>query len=279
MLYPSWGNCGDSEGVGFVAAATRGTQITSNVTPGNDGAWTQLIASTARQYNGFHVIIQTGNNVANNSIVEIGIGAGGAEQTLMSFPLQNQGANQRGNGWSIFVPLSIAGSTRIAARVRRSTGISAVYAVTIIGYQGPGRYLPPFHRITDYGVDLANAAGTSVDPGGVANTQSPYTQIVAATTNPIKALYVLCNRRDFAVVANNIAASIQVFIGPTAGTILTPEFPTWQINSTTDVAFSFGVVGPFFVNLPAGTELGVKVRNSGIVVGERESQVILWGLD
>lgn len=280
LHFPSWGGgSGASEAVGVVLSTTcAGTAITANATPGNDGAWTQLIASTARQYDAILVACHYGGGVAGNLIAEFGQGAGGSEQKLMTFHNSARASNQRSSWSQCFLPLAIPGSTRIAARVRRSVTASAVTRVFLIGLQEPSRYLPPFHRITDYGVSLANSRGTTVDPGATAGTQGTKTSVDAATANPIYLLYVQANRETEAAATVNGAGTIQFFLGNTSNA-LTPEFPTWSYNATDDHFIAGGPIGPFHVNQPSGIDLRAAARNQNNTAGERESTVIAWGLD
>jgi len=280
LHWPSWGGgSGDAEAVGVVLSTTcAGTAITGHATPGTDGAWTQLIASTARQYDALIVAIHYGGGIAGNLLAEFGQGAAAAEQTLMTFHTSARASNTRSGWMQCFLPLAIPGSSRIAARVRRSVTASAVTRAYLIGLQQPARYLPPFHRITDYGVDLTNARGTTVDPGGTAGTQGTKTSIAASTANPIHLLYSQAHRLTEAAAAANGAATTQFFLGNTANA-LTPEFPSWTFNSTDDHFISGDPTGPFFVNIPTGSDLRAAARNNNATATERESTVIAWGLD
>lgn len=280
LHWPSWGGgSGDAEAVGVVLSTTcAGTAITGHATPGTDGAWTQLIASTARQYDALLVAIHYGGGVGGNLLAEFGQGAASSEQTLMTFHSSARASNQRAGWLQCFLPLAIPGSARIAARVRRSATASAVTRAFLIGLQQPSRYLPPFHRLTDYGVDLGNARGTTVDPGGTAGTQGAKTSIAASTAQAIHLLYVQAHKQTEAAVAANAAGTIQFFLGNTANA-LTPEFPSWYLNATDDHFISGDPVGPFFVNQPAGIDLRAAARNQNATAGERESTVIAWGLN
>lgn len=279
MLIAPWGGgSGEAEIAGLDTGASNSTVANAHGTPGTDGAWTQLIASTKRRYHGIWFQMGTSGTATGWILAQFGIGAGGSERALFTIPITNRAASFRNGVWGGFLPFSIPGGVRLALRAHRSTTASVSVRGSITGIMGPSRYLPPFHRITDYGIVLASVRGTSVDPGATANTQGSRVQIVASTANPIKALFLLCMRRDEAIVGSNISSTCQLFLGA-AGPALTPEIPQWTMNGTADHDNHFGPCGPFFVNLPAGVDIRAACRCSGNTAGERESQVMLWGLD
>lgn len=282
MLVPLYGGgAGDAEAVGVsLGTNCAGTVITANATPGNDGAWTQLIAATARQYHGIFLCVHHGATVGGVALIELGQGGAGSEQILATLMHWGRAANRRFGAWGQFIPLSIPGGVRLAARVRRSATASMITRVWLAGIQQPPRYGPPFHRLTDYGVDLTNKRGTTVDPGGTAGTQGTKTTIDASTTNPIQLLYIQAKRQTEAAAAADGASTIQVFVGAASSEVaLTPELPSWYFNSTDDHDQHWGPIGPFFVNVPAGSRLSAAARCSNATATERESSVILWGLD
>lgn len=263
---------------------SRGTTITANATAGNDGAYTQLIASTANDYFGLHVILQQGGTVGTIGLVDIAIGGAGSEQVIVpDIPFVTFTANKRGGGFSFWLPIHVPKGSRIAARVHRSAVASQAINICLIGHTNPSRYMPYFHRATTYGTVLASARGTQVDPGGTANTLAPASpvELVASTTNPITAMFVMCTKAASAAAATTAWNSVEIYVGAASSEqVLIPEFPAWDFNDTADYPNQFSVgIGPFFVSLPAGVRLSARARSDNITAGVREQQVSVLCLD
>jgi len=272
------------EVVGYVPSGTRGTALTAHATPGTDGAYTQLIAATADDWYCFSIIHNHGNvaGTIGNGLLDIAIGAAGVEQIIVAdLPYVAAAAIHRDSGASLCLPLHIAKGSRIAARIHRSTIASHPYNIMLVGQCGPIRSVPPFTRATTYGTVLANARGTVVDPGATAHTLGANTEIVASTTNPIRSLYLLAMKQDAAILATSVGSAIETYVGAAAAEqVLTPETLVWQANNTTDITNPFGYgIGPFFVDVPAGSRLSAKARASDNTAGGREGQLTILGLD
>jgi hypothetical protein len=215
---------------------------------------------------------------SGNYLCQFGLGPAGSEIPLCTVPLKNRSALGRSGPWNFWLPLAIPAGLRIAYRTYRASSASVTTRGLMIGLTGPSGYLPPFHRLTEYGIDLANARGTSVDPGATPGTQGARTTIIASTTRPIKLLYILCSRLSDAAAVTSQRSSVQLFLGA-AGPAITPEEPAWALDATGDWDAHNGLLGPYFVNLPAGVDIRAAARGTDATVGERESQVMLWGLD
>jgi hypothetical protein len=128
------------------------------------------------------VIIVSGSNTNNiNSLFDISTGAGGAEvDVIPNLPVTHQGAssaNQTRGQWTI--PLAIASSTRLASRMQATTGASTLeIAVELMGASNAS---PGITSFTTSGISTGTSLGTSIDPGGTADTKGSYAQIVAST--------------------------------------------------------------------------------------------------
>ena len=281
MLIPLYGGGqGAIEQAGNVTASSNGTAITAHATPGTDGAYTQLIAATARQTHALSLRFGEGGTVTGRALIDLAIGGAGSEQIILAdIPHIQINAAKRCPFTDLWVPLAIPAGVRLAARVHRASAASLPLRVACYLMNGGSRYFPPFHRATTYGTDLANARGTSVDPGGTANTQGGKVQLVASTTNPIKAAYLLARRADAAATATTIASMIQLFVGAGGSEVaVTPEIWCHQWNDTADHE-SGAFFGPFPVNIPAGSRLSAAARSSNNTAGVREAQVSVLGLD
>lgn len=276
------GGASKHEIVGYVSAFTIGTALTANATPGNDGAYTQLIAATANDWNAFTVMLHYGGTSTARGIIDLAIGAGGSEIIILAdLPFTHLNSNLRSGTSRIWLPLGIAKNSRIAARIHRCDIASQTMRIMLVGETHPTRGIPPFQRATSYGVVLANAMGTVVNPGDTANTLGANTQIVASTTNPIRAMYVLSAKQDAAAVAVNFSTALEFYVGAGGSeVVLLPEMLAWDLHSSNDTQALHGWgIGPFLVNVPAASRISAKARCSNNTAGAREGQVIVIGLD
>ncbi len=123
------------DSIGFQLASSQGTAITASGTANTKGSYSQLIASTARDYMGFIVAVdwnQT-NFVSCNFLFDVAIGGAGAEQVIapnIYFLNVNSNIPQMGPFGPLWI--NIPAGTRIAARSQAST-ISASFGLTLYG--------------------------------------------------------------------------------------------------------------------------------------------------
>lgn len=133
------GGFGSNEGiagydsVGFNTANAVGTVITASATPNTKGSYTQLIASTPRDYCGIFIgpDMNTAQTVAQ-LLLDIAIGAGGSEVVIVPNWSQPPFSDKMARG---FVPVSIPAGTRIAARCQSPTASATIGLSLITAYQ------------------------------------------------------------------------------------------------------------------------------------------------
>lgn len=178
-----------------VTTTTIGTSVAASGTTFTKGSWVQLIASTAQDCYWIDVYgCNSGTSASNGrGLLDIGIGAGGAEVVLLPDLLMGGiGSSQTTGGiWREYhFPIYIAAGTNISARF--SSAISAkTIGVTVVLRGGPERSgdLWAGSRVTAYGITAAASSGVAVTPG-VSGAFGSYTQIVAATSSQHQCLVV-----------------------------------------------------------------------------------------
>ena len=115
-LYPasfSTSSFAGVDSIGFIASTTSGTSVPA----GNQtmGSYTQIIASTLRDYSGIFVIHDSLNRTASDQGgFDISIGASGSEQVIIPHLGWTTNSNDISSGW--IYPINIPAGTRIAAR-------------------------------------------------------------------------------------------------------------------------------------------------------------------
>jgi hypothetical protein len=254
-------------------ASSRPVAITTGATVGTKSAWTQLIAATPYETGWVDVLIESGSAVSN-FLVDIGIGAA-TETVLLPNLIGFKGNVDLMSRYGF--PVRIPAGSRVSARAA-SGNVSAgvTLAVQLHLYPAGLAAMPPFSRVTAYGITPATCLATVVDPGGVANTKV-VTQITAATTAPHKALVM-------AVTGMNDTA--RVAIGRTMTDILVGASPEQKlvedIHNVIDISMDGPLLqtfGPYPCAIPTGSRLAVAASSSNITAGDRAWEVSLYGID
>lgn len=169
------------------ATSRTGTTVTGSATPHTMGAWTTLLASLSQTL----TILSLGvrNNLSgsaqNNVLLELGVGAAGAEAVVIprfDCGFSNPGTEYR---WFSFPGLSIAASSRLAARLQSN---SASNPNEIIVFASGALVSPPAaSAYVTYGADSATSSGVNV-PAGV-NSFGAWTQI--GTTSAAHSIFTV----------------------------------------------------------------------------------------
>lgn len=257
---------------GELTASSNGTTLGVSAT-NTKGSWVQLSASTAFDAEG--ILVTIGGSVAGSpsQLIDIGIGSAGNERIVVPDLLIS---NRLGHPQSIWLPIRIKGGSRLAARAQ-STATANVPKITVTIMSANPSGLPGFDRMTAYGIATGDSGGTNPDPGGTANTKGSYTQIVASTTNEMKAMLLALSARansamtdagwlfDFAIGAGGserIVLPDQWAGAQTASDVITPSF-----------------VGPIACSIPAGTRLAVRCQSSITDATDRLLDTAWYGFD
>lgn len=259
-----------------------GTTTSSNVTSGfraftasatvnTKGAWVELIASTAEDYDALLVSWAiSASNISN--LIDVGIGGAGAEQVIVD-NLHTSIANSI-TEWFL-IPKAIPAGTRIAVR-SQSTTASAQARAGVTGMKAGWFYPQGGGDIVTLGANTADSGGTQLDAGATANTFGAWVQLTASTANPIKAMAL----RTGAI--NNAAATagqavLQIGVGAAAAE-----------QGLFEVAFNIGAVGSNFgpmppvwfpVSIPAGVRVAARFMSTVTDATDRLMDVVAYGLE
>lgn len=234
---------------GQLSASSTGTAVTSGAT-NTKGSWVQLTGSVNRDATGIVVhLLAPGSSAA---LFDIGIGAGGSEVVLVPNLWAYSTIPQ---SVSYYVPISVPVSARLSVRAQASTSAASCRAsVNLIseGFASPGG----FGRALDYGSLTASSNGAVVSPSGTANAKGAWTQLTAATGNPISALVVA-----YAITAGSMNSTL-LDIGMGAGGSEQVIIPDLHSSIVPLTASGFWVFGPFPASIPAGTRLAARIAGS-----------------
>lgn len=150
-----------------------GSKVAHNAGNATKAGYTQIIASTAEQYDGLEVTVR-GNSGAVRILLDIATGGAGSETVIVAnIPIRT---SSNGNLVRFFIPIRIAASTRIAIAAQGS-GAGQTLVVTMHGVVGS---FTSYATCTTYGADTGTTSGTVVDGGGSANTEGSWVQLTAS---------------------------------------------------------------------------------------------------
>lgn len=238
---------------GSVVATSSMTPMTSGAA-NVKGAWAQLIAATPDSWAGFLLTLR--NNANGRASIDVGIGAGGAEQILLPDLLHSAS----GLATKAYFPAGIAKGKRIA--VRSQSGTAALIVLAKIEGIADHLGLPPgITAWSTVGFTAATTSGILLDGGGVANTDSAWVQLSAAIPRSCRVLY-LCTTVGTGTPTANSDLLVDVGVGAGgAEQIVLEDLHVRHINGNHP---SPHIHGPYPVNIPQGTRLAARVRSSSI---------------
>lgn len=251
-------------------SGSTGTSVTSGTT-NTKGSYTQITASTAFACDG--LIVQLANDAADQAdfLVDIAIGAAASEVVVAANLICGSTAETPTS--SYYLPIAIPAGTRIAARHQSSAATKVVRVSVMLfsrGATGPAL----LQKCVTLGATTATTRGTSIDPGGSANTKGSYVQLISATVERYQAIAVgIGNQaqqtRETATwlldIAIGAAASEKVIV------------PDLQLSSAVNRSIT---PATFFVpvEIPSGVRVSARCASTSNTATKRLFDVVVYGI-
>lgn len=276
---PGWGlslgHLAETVGVGTSA----GTALSVPGANNTKGSYAQLTAATMRPADG--MIVQLSMSSASpqrDQLVDIAVGAAGAEQIILpDLMICGGAANQF--GWATYYfPIPVPVGSRIAGRYQSTsasgTTVAAIVRLIAPQFSSP----PPFSRVTAYGANAADSGGVSVDPGGSANTKGGWTEIVASTSRPLRALSLAIGNQ-----ANSARTDANYLIDLAIGPAGSEQIVVADQYANASAAYDLPVprVTPLLPvsTIPSGTRLAARILSTTNDATDRLLDLIVYGVD
>jgi hypothetical protein len=238
------------------------------------GSYTQLLATTAFNASGIHILARDNNATASphDYLLDLSIGASGQEQVVISNLLITQTTDR--NGGICYFPISIPSGSRLAARTQCNIAGTTLVVAAMLHSQS-FMSTAGCNRVTTYGAATADSGGEVVDPGAVAHTKGAYAQITASTTAPIRSL-VMClgNRGNSAMAEADFLFDIAIGASGQEQVVV-PNI--WVSESGAEIVIPRAILVP--VTIPTGTRLAVRAQCSETNATDRLLDVVIYGLD
>jgi len=252
------------------SVTASGTTVTASGSTNTKGAWAELITTTNFEVLGFSLSVSaTGlSGSQRNMLLDLGVGAAGSEQVVLSnINLGSVAAivSNRANVLAHYFPVRIAAATRIAARIQSGTASQAVNVMITVNGQASS---PP--GLLFAGVDMLGAnTGTSnmvALTAGTLGAESAWTNIGSTTARQYFAIMPMVAQN------NNAAMTVRgyhVEVGYSSTTIAEYYFSTTAEEDVGQLMPPW----PHLCRIPTGTQMQVRAECSG--VGESLSYGIL----
>lgn len=268
-----WGTQGGGqafESAGAVAASSAGTTVAASASANTKGAWVEITAATARDAQALLVELSAVGAMAG--LVDVAVGASGSEVVIVANLIIQR---RQTAGLSVLFPIPIPAGTRLALRLQSTVGSASITAKVLLVAQGIVSP-PPLGLVTTYGAATADSGGTTVDPGGTANTDSAWTEL-SSGVNPCRWL-LLSFTEVSALFGLSIAATWLVDVAVGAGGS--------EVELVADLLISGNPEGDMFypsplllpLTLPAGARLSVRARCTNTDASDRRLDVIAYGI-
>lgn len=264
------GNRSSTEGEN--TATTRGATVTAGGSAHTKGSYTQLVASSPFDAQGF--LLNVYNNTRAYYLLDVAVGAATSEQVILpnffhSFDFYQPSA--------VYFPIPIPAGSRVAVRNQSSTGSAVQYAEVTLLSQGflPGSSLG---RVEAWGADTSDSAGATVDPGAVAHTKGAYTQLIASTAFDVRAIVIDIGATS--IYRAGYYWLMDVALGAAASEqIILPDI----MLAGTVAASLYGdilpkTIGPLPVHIPAGTRVAIRAQAFDTNATYRVFDAVIYGI-
>lgn len=224
------------------------------VTPGTSnatGAWTEMSAATpaAAQFVVLHwANTKYANSATNSVLLDIGIGAAGAEVAIASSILVGGSGGSSFAVSGVHLPLYVPGGSRLAVRLTtdHATGGNALIWAHLLDRSDRLPVSPP--ALVTMGAVTASSKGTTIA------SNDTYVQVAAATATPYQALVVTSAEYDAIMAAGNHVVTFAVGASGTESVIaVTPAIVS--ANEETGTGSARTAIGG---HVPAGTRIAAK---------------------
>jgi hypothetical protein len=266
-----------AQSFGIVLANTNDSVFSSGAGANAKGTWAEVAVT---EFWVDYISLKMRANLNNVSyLVDIGIGPAGAEEVVVENLLMS-GAGTGGGASSSSVypmlPVSIPPGTRVVMRSQCTTGATSLsYAGMLLGTGEVQRQSG--RRVENAGGLPATSLGTSIDPGGSANTKpTTFTTLLGETTIPWDALVV-------AIGNNNNGArttgwwAIDIAVGPPGGEeIILPDLSLVAVS--TNDWFTWLTWAPWPCRVPVGSRISARAQSSITDATDRLFGLAVYGL-
>lgn len=259
------GRNGDQHNLAATPSTTPGTVLTAAGSAHTKGSWASLVDPV--EFDVFRVLLVLGDHSTSAALIkglmDLGVGpaGGGSEQVILPDLLVGDmcsfGFAAGAPPKFLDLPLYIPAGTRLSGRFQ-STTASKTMRANVFLWGGPsGPAWPTITHIDAYGITAASSSGVSHTPGNT-GAESAWASVGSTLSKDYDGFFVGVQPNN--ATETNIAYHMEFGY---SSTTLAEVYCCGQTNETMQGPWP---AGPFFVPLPAGTQMQVRGEASGTAV-------------
>jgi hypothetical protein len=266
---------------GVSTASSYGQPAVAAFMAHTKGSWTTVAFSSTLPSHGFWF----GINRISAIIV------GGPARVLMDIGIQQSGTDvvlvpnflfhtpQVGSGLSqiVYCPIKVDAGSTVRARIQSDQSVFQYVPsceVIFLKSQHGFRNYPLCTTSYGYGITTGSSSGTTIDPGGTANTKGSWTQITASTSAPMR--WLIVNVSMLNATAANAAWRVDVGVGGSGSEVVVIPDLLFQATTKSDNIYPSSYTCPIY--LPAGVRLAVRAQSTNTTAADRVFEAGLIGL-
>lgn len=255
---------------GAVTATTVGTTVTSGAASDTKNTtYAELTSATTIAANGVELFISKAS-LPDNFLIDIAIGAASAEQVIIPNIGWSQ-ARSANSTSSIYFPIRIPVGVRLSATCQDTAGANTIQVSARLH---SSTRLGGLRRVVSYGA--SGSTGTTIDPGGSANTLGSWVQLTAATTAPHCGLiFAWLSNVNSAMTAANWMVNVAIGAGGAEQTII----PNIMISAESTYDGFTQMYSPFIpICIPLGSRIAMQAQCTTTDATDRLLRTIIYGV-
>lgn len=244
-----------------VIATAGGQALTSGGSTHSKGSYVALFTSTSQAADGFLLTVTGMNDAADRRfLIDVAVGGAGSEVVILADQLVACFTYGTPLAQTYYVPIAIPAGSRVSARCQGSAATTQVFvALHLVQGDWAAAIDLTSPVAATYGVTSASTQGTTVDPGGAANTKGSYSQITAATSSTVNAKIAIVH---VAQIGNNgpVTANWRLDLATGGAGSETIIWPDLCVGARLLVPGIWPNVWVVPVDIPTGTRIAARAQ-------------------
>lgn len=231
----------------------------------------EIDAST--DYSGFPLVSLVVSEYTEDYLFDIAVGAEDSESVILpNLIMSCLSAGQYGVQYPILFPILIPKNSRISWRAQSYGATNWCEVHMAIVPPSAFHSSQGFAKCLDYGSSTADSGGTSVDPGGSANTKGSWTQLSSSTERTIRGVILgIGSQRN--TVRTDAAWKLDLAFGASNEIVISDFF----LNCRSEHDLVCPRFSPFLpITIPAGVALNTRLSCSITDATDRLVDVVAY---
>lgn len=250
--------------VNTASSTVSSLSVTSGGSANTKGSWTEIVASTS--VDTVCMTMNTTASIGSNGVdtrclVDIGIGAAGAETVVIpNIAVGNKSSSAAGWMFPIFIPKG----TRVAFRSQHAQASTANTFRFRFGKVTPQGVMPAPYCV-NIGANTATSSGVVSTWGGATHTKGSWVELTSAVPERLSGLQV-CLDYNGTTAGANASALVDIAVGA-AGSETVVVSNLFYVSTTSELLDHFGGGLAYIpVEIPAGERLAARHQASSNLV-------------